>query len=257
MTRPLLLFCLLALALSGCAGRQGSAAAAEDSSAQAAAIAAALDKDADYLDSAYNTQLIPDPLEPWNRAVFVLNDGVITFVGRPLNTAYTTITPRFFREGLYNFFRNLAFPVRFINSLLQGNGKKAGYEFSRFIINTGAGFGGLFNVASRHPELANLDGEDFGQTLGVWGVGEGLYLYWPLLGPSTVRDSVGRVGDYFLEPLSYVSPWQVSWSLYGVKILTELDGILDTYDDVTKSAIEPYTGVRDAFVQYRRAKVAK
>ncbi len=256
----LLCFCAL-LALTGCAahpnGAAGEAAASAPFSVHNGAVTASLDDDDAYLDAAYNTQLIPDPLEPWNRAVFVFNDGFITYAARPLNKVYVTITPQLLRDSLRNFFFNLAFPVRFANNLLQGKGRMASLEFSRFIINTSAGIGGLFNVASRHREFDGMDPEDMGQTFGVWGVGEGLYLYWPLLGPSTARDSVGVVGDYFLDPLTYVEPWQLSWSLAGGRVFTNLDAILDAYDDVTKSAIEPYTAVRDAFVQYRRAKVAK
>lgn len=244
--------------MAGCASRHDSAGAPiSQPYSEGQKVAASLDDDDDYMNAAFNTQLIPDPFEPWNRAMFVLNDGIITYVARPLNTGYTTVTPKLLQDSIFNFFQNLMFPVRFANSLLQGKGHEASLEFSRFIINTSAGLGGLFNVASRHPEFAGLDPEDFGQTLGVWGVGEGLYLYWPFLGPSTARDTVGKVGDYFLDPITYVTPWQVSWSLVGMRTLSELDGILDAYDSMTKSAIEPYTAVRDAFVQFRRARVAK
>lgn len=259
MKRFVVALCLCVMMVAtGCASRQDNdAAALASSQAAAQKVSTSLDNDDDYMDAAYSTQLIPDPLEPWNRAVFVFNDGLITYVARPLNTAYTTVTPKLLRDSVYNFFQNLMFPVRFTNNLLQGRGHQAGLEFSRFIINTSAGFGGLFNVASRHQEFATLDSEDFGQTLGVWGVGEGLYLYWPLLGPSTARDTVGKVGDYFMDPITYVTPWQASMSLKGGRTMSELEGILDVYDDVTKSAIEPYTAVRDAFIQYRRARVAK
>lgn len=243
---------------AGCASHQDAAGvpltAAQNADRK---VAASLDNDDQYMNAAFSTQLIPDPLEPWNRAMFVLNDGIITYVARPLNTGYTTVTPKLLQDSIFNFFRNLMFPVRFANNLLQGKGHEAGLEFSQFIINTSAGLGGLFNVAKRHPEFASLDSEDFGQTLGVWGVGEGMYLYWPILGPSTARDTVGKVGDYFLDPITYIKPWQASWSLVGMRTLSELDGILDAYDDITKSAVEPYTAVRDAFVQFRRARVAK
>lgn len=256
MKQYLLILCSLALLLgSGCSSHQGVGAFdGKDHDA----IAASLDDDDLFLDEAYATQLIPDPLEGWNRAMFVLNDGLITYVAKPVNTAYTTVTPEPIRDGFNNFFTNLAFPVRFVNCILQGKGNAAGQEFGKFVINTTAGLGGFINYTGlNHPELASLDAEDFGQTLGVWGVGEGMYLYWPFLGPSSVRDTAGKAGDWAADPLTWVSPTWTSWSLKGFKTLNELDGIIHLYDDFTKSAIEPYTAVRDAFTQYRRAKIAK
>ncbi|MDL2209593.1 VacJ family lipoprotein [Desulfovibrio sp. OttesenSCG-928-O18] len=249
------LLLLFLLGLGGCASQQGVGAFdAKDHSATTAS----LDSDDDFLDEVYDTQLVPDPLEGWNRAMFVFNDGVITYVARPVNTAYTTVTPQFFRDGMGNFFTNLLFPVRFINNLLQGKGYAAGQEFGKFIINTTAGLGGFINYTGlNHPELASLDSEDFGQTLGVWGVGEGMYLYWPLLGPSSARDTVGKVGDWAADPVTWVNPWWAPYAIKGLRTVNELEEILDVYEDVTKSAIEPYTAVRDAYIQYRRAKVAK
>lgn len=247
-------FALLAGA-TGCA--QHRSAEALDANNHAA-VAASLDQDDAYLDEAYATQVIPDPLEGWNRAMFTLNDGMITYIARPINTAYTAVAPQPFREGFTNFFNNLFFPVRFVNNILQGKGHAAGQEFGKFVINTTAGFGGFINYTGlNHPELAQLDSEDFGQTLGVWGVGEGLYLYWPFAGPSNARDTVGRVGDWAADPLTWVSPWWAPWTIKGFRTVNELDGVLDLYDDFTKSALEPYTAVRDAFTQYRRAKIAK
>ncbi len=256
MKRLFLLCCLtLVIGLAGCSSHHG--VGAFDPSDHAA-ISSSLDDDDAYLDEAYATQLIPDPLEAWNRAMFALNDGIITYAARPINTAYVAVTPRSFREGFGNFFTNLLFPIRFINCLLQGKGYAAGQEFGKFVINTTAGLGGFVNYTGlNHPELASLDSEDFGQTLGVWGVGEGFYLYWPLLGPSDARDTVGMVGDWAANPITWVRPWWASWSIEGFRGINELEGILDLYDDMTKASIEPYTAVRDAYTQYRRSKIAK
>ncbi len=248
------LVCCLVWAAAGCSSHQGIGAF--DTSDKSATVAS-LDDDDDYLDKAYTTQLVPDPLEGWNRAMFVFNDGFITYVGRPINTAYVTVMPGPFREGLGNFFHNLLFPVRFVNNLLQGKGQAAGKEFGRFVINTSVGLGGFINVAKTNPDIKDLDDEDFGQTLGVWGVGEGMYLYWPLIGPSTARDTAGLAGDWALDPLTWVPPWWVPWAAKSLRTVNQLDQILDVYDDVTKSAVEPYTAVRDAYIQYRRAKIAK
>lgn len=256
MNKAFALFLLILLSgLAGCATNQGVGAFdASDHSA----ITASLDDDDVYLDEAYATQLIPDPLEGWNRAMFAFNDGIITYVARPVSNAYTAVTPAAFRSGFSNFFTNLLFPVRLINNLLQGRGYAAGQEFGKFIINTTAGLGGFIDYTGlNHPELATLDEEDFGQTLGVWGVGEGLYLYWPFLGPSNARDTVGIVGDWASDPLTWVAPWWAPWAIKGFRTVNDLEEMLDMYESMTKSAVEPYTAVRDAYTQYRRARIAK
>ena len=255
--KKLLLLSIFALVLggTGCAShRDSSVLDAQNHDA----VVSSLDSDEAFLDEAYDTQVIPDPLEGWNRAMFAFNDGLLRYAVRPINTAYVTVTPEPFRNGVGNFFTNLLFPVRFVNNLLQGKGYAAGQEFGKFIINTTAGLGGFINYTSlNHPELASLDSEDFGQTLGVWGVGEGLYLYWPLLGPSNARDTVGKAGDWAADPLTWVDPWWAPTAIKGFRTVNELEGILDLYDDFTKSSIEPYTAIRDAFTQYRRTKIAQ
>lgn len=214
-----------------------------------------LDDDDDYLDSV--ARVVPDPLEPWNRAMFTFNDAVIDYVARPAYKGYAYVTPRFMRTGIKNFFHNLAFPVRFTNNLLQGRGKAAGVEMSRFVLNTTAGLGGLFDVAKHKKPIVPVEDEDMGQTFGVWGIGEGFYIVWPLFGPSTLRDSAGMVGDYFLDPVTYVEPFGLSLGISATRTFNELDDVLDLYDDLRRAAIEPYSSVRDAYVQYRRAKIAK
>lgn len=209
----------------------------------------------EYLDAAGS--LIPDPLEPWNRAVYTFNDALIEYAARPAYKGYAYVTPKFMRTGIKNFFHNLSFPVRFVNNLLQGRGRAAGVEMSRFILNTTAGLGGLFDVAQYHEPVVPVEDEDFGQTLGVWGVGEGCYIIWPLLGPSTIRDSVGMAGDYFLTPTTYIQPWELGFGIKAGQVFNGLDDVLDLYDTLKGSAVEPYTSMRDAYVQYRRAKLDK
>lgn len=247
------LCCLLGILLSaGCASRSDGGVF------DAAAVAGSLDDDDDFLHEAFATQTIPDPLEGWNRAMFALNDGIITYVARPVSKAWVAVTPDKAREGLGNFFDNLLFPVRFVNNLLQGKGYAAGQEFGRFIINTTAGLGGFINYTGlHHPELAKLNDEDFGQTLGVWGMGEGVYLYWPLFGPSNIRDTIGIAGDWLADPLTWLEPWWAPWAVKGGRTVNNLEEILSLYEDMTKSAIEPYTAMRDAFTQYRRARIAR
>ena len=224
---------------------------------QTAALAAEAlpNDDEDYLDAV--SQTIPDPLEGWNRAMFSFNDVVLEHVARPSYSGYEYVTPGFMRTGITNFFHNLAFPVRFANNLLQGRWQAAGVEMSRFVLNTTAGLGGFFDVAKHHKPVVEVENEDMGQTFGIWGVGEGFYIVWPLVGPSTVRDSAGKVGDYFLHPLTYVKPWELSLGAGALSTFNDLDQVLDLYDDLKRAAIEPYSSVRDAYVQHRRAKLAK
>ena len=255
MARQILPVFLLVTGLffSGCAANQSYTT----SDSANAATAQALDDYDRYLEEAYDTQIIYDPLEPWNRVMFEVNDVIINYVAHPINEAYTFITPQPVRTGLGNFFTNWLFPVRFVNNLLQGNPDRAYKEFARFFINTGAGLGGFIDVASTEPALQDVPPADFGQTLGKWGFGEGIYLYWPLLGPSNARDTVGTVGDWFLDPLTYVKPWYIALPAKTLRTVNELDDMLDLYDNFTKSAIEPYTAIRDGYTQYRRARVAK
>lgn len=214
-----------------------------------------LDDDDIYLDSVET--VVADPFEGWNRAMHSFNDFTLNKVGRPLYKGYSYVTPRFLRQGLKNAFHNLLFPVRFVNNLLQGKPLAAGVEMSRFILNSTAGLGGFINVAENHKTIVPMDDEDFGQTLGVWGLGNGFYIVWPLLGPSTARDTAGMVGDYFLDPLHYIDPWWAGTSLAAFRSFNELDDTLDMYDTLKRNAIEPYSSFRDAYIQYRNARVAK
>lgn len=216
-----------------------------------------LDDDDEYLDSTGFDQVIADPLEPWNRFWFGFNDVVIEYVGRPVYKGYAFVTPSFMRQGVSNFFNNLAFPVRFVNCLLQGKGTEAGVEFSSFIMNTMAGVG-FFDVASHYEKAAYPDDEDSGQTLGVWGMGEGVYLVWPLLGPSNVRDTLGMGMDYFMRPGTYlIDDFWVGAGVTAFSVINDFDKTLDAYDTMKGMAVEPYTAIRDGWTQFRRAKIAK
>ncbi len=207
---------------------------------------------------------IADPLEGWNRFWFRFNDFFYIHVANPVYKGWETVTPREVRSGLSNFWHNLLFPMRFVNNLLQGRFQAAGVEFGRFIINTTAGFGGFIDVSRNlktvvpvHPE-----GESFGQTLGVWGVGHGCYLIWPFLGPSSVRETFGWGGDYFLYPgfaLGYV--WDVPWyAITGIEagfFFNDLDKVLPTYTALTDAAVDPYIMMREAWVRHRAVQVAR
>jgi len=197
---------------------------------------------------------LADPLEPLNRALFVFNDKAYFWVMKPVAQGYAFVVPELARISVRNFFRNITMPVRFVNNLLQGKIRNSGVELLRFLINTTGGIGGLFDPAKDDFSLEPRN-EDLGQTLGKYGLGHGFYLVLPLLGPSSLRDTVGQTGDFFLNPINYVDD---SGVVIGAKVLNaenEVSLRIGEYEDLTKSAIDPYVAVRDAYSQYREKKV--
>jgi len=197
---------------------------------------------------------LADPLEPVNRALFVFNDKAYFWVMKPVAQGYRAIVPEVMRISVRNFFSNLAMPIRFVNNLLQGKIRNSGVELLRFALNTTAGIGGLFDPAKDDFRLLPRD-EDLGQTFGTYGIGHGLYIVLPLLGPSSLRDTLGRAGDSFLDPVNYVEDTEV---VIGAKVLNaenEISLRIGEYEDLKKSALDPYVAVRDAYSQYREKKV--
>ena len=197
---------------------------------------------------------LADPLEPLNRALFVFNDKAYFWVMKPVAQGYAAVVPETARFSVRNFFRNITMPVRFVNNLLQGKIRNSGVELLRFFINTTAGIGGLFDPAKNDFHIEPKD-EDLGQTLGKYGLGHGFYLVLPLLGPSSLRDTVGRAGDYFLDPVNYVDDSEVAIGAKVLRAENEVSLRIGEYEDLTKSAIDPYVAVRDAYSQYREKKV--
>jgi len=194
---------------------------------------------------------IADPLEPFNRAMYHFNDKLYFWVLKPVAQGYSKAVPEKARVGVSNFYTNLSFPIRFVNSLLQANFEGAASELGRFIINTVWGIGGLLDPASSKEINLSKQTEDFGQTLGVYGVGQGFYIHWPLLGPSSPRDTLGTVGDVFLYPSIYFGPWYV-WA--GSRVYERVNDTslqIGDYEAIKEAAIDPYVAVRDAYVQYR------
>ena len=208
-------------------------------------------------------QLIADPIEPWNRFWFGFNDIFYLYVANPAYRFWETVTPRQLRTGISNVFRNLLFPMRFINNLLQFRFKEAGVEFGRFIVNSTAGLGGLVDVAKHKKTIVPVhpEGEDFGQTLGRWGFGHGFYIVWPFFGPSSVRETFGRAGDYFMYPAFWASyvihPWYVPSGIQTGFFFNDLDDVLPTYFDLKKAAVDPYIMMREGWVKHRAVQVAR
>ena len=198
---------------------------------------------------------IADPLEPFNRAMYHFNDKLYFWVLKPVAQGYRTVVPEAARVGVSNFFANLAFPIRFVNCLLQANFEGAAAELGRFTVNTLWGIGGILDPASsKDINLSKQDG-DFGQTLGAYGIGQGFYINWPIFGPSSPRDTVGLVGDAFLTPSNYLSPWYAGAGIWVYDRVNDTSLKIGDYESLKEAAIDPYVAIRDAYVQYRLKKV--
>ncbi len=192
-----------------------------------------------------------DPRDPWermNRATFKFNDGFDKAVYRPVAKGYVRITPLPVRTSISNFMDNLAYPVTIVNDLLQLKFPRFGRDTTRFLVNSTVGIGGLFDVASR----SGLDKteNDLGQTFGHWGAGPGPYLVVPFLGPSDVRDGLGRVGDIWLDPRHYIKNSWISWPLWGLDVI-DLRARLLSSDYLLDSAYDRYAFLRNAYLQRR------
>lgn len=197
---------------------------------------------------------ISDPLEPFNRAMFDFNDNLYLWVLKPVAQGYNKVVPEPARIGVKNFFTNLGFPARFISSLLQGDFKGAATQLGRFVVNTVWGVGGFLDPSS--SEQLNLPKQeaDLGQTLGMYGMGQGFYIVWPVLGPSSARDSVTIAGNYFLDPLSYLInpyPWYDWLTVRAYEEVNDASLSLGDYESLKEAAIDPYVAIRDAYHQYR------
>lgn len=192
-----------------------------------------------------------DPLEPVNRGIFVFNTVLDKGLVKPLAKGYDWVAPDFVRIGISNFFSNLFSPGTILNDFLQGKGRQGAEDSARFILNTILGVGGLFDVA-QHVDLLAHD-EDFGQTFGYWGVGEGWYLMIPVLGPSSNRDLFGRVGDTFTNPLSYVDEAVAlaGNGIYAVERRAQLLGA----DALIEQQLDAYIFIRSVYLQSRQNAV--
>lgn len=194
-----------------------------------------------------------DPRDPWesyNRSMSSFNEAVDDAVLKPVATAYKEVLPRPVRTGVSNFFGNLSDVWSFVNNVLQAKPEGALHSFWRVVINTTMGLGGVLDPASEMRLQRHR--EDFGQTLGYWGMPSGPYLVLPLLGPSTLRDTAALPIDVYGQPLGHVN--DVSWrnSLTGVRIINTRAQVLGATDILDAAALDPYSFRRDAFLQKRR-----
>jgi phospholipid-binding lipoprotein MlaA len=194
---------------------------------------------------------VADPLEGINRFMFGFNDVFYFWIMKPAAQTLKAVVPAPGRIGISNFFSNLVTPIRLANCLLQGKTEAAGRELNRFLINTTVGVLGIGDPALDKYGI-KMAKEDLGQTLAVYGLGDGFYLVLPLLGPSTLRDAAGDFGDSFLNPVSYVKPTEVYIGITAGRITNEFSFHIGEYESLKAAAVDPYVMLRSAYVQYRR-----
>ena len=191
-----------------------------------------------------------DPLEPMNRAIYTFNDGVDTMLVKPAAEVYQGVVPGLVRTGVSNVFSNLNDVIVALNNLLQGKFGAALSDVGRVLLNTTAGLLGIFDVAT--PAGLEKHDEDFGQTLGWWGLGDGPYIVLPLLGSSNLRDTVGRVGDYKADPVTYIDPSSDRNIVQALRIINRRAELLSASRILAVAALDEYEFVRDAYLQRRR-----
>jgi len=195
-----------------------------------------------------------DPYEPFNRTAFKFNDAVDSGITKPIAKGYKSVAPPPVRVGVSNFFNNFLDVQTAINDLLQVKVGRAANDAGRVLINTTVGFFGVFDVATR----LGLDRhkEDFGLTLGVWGFKSGAYLVLPFLGPSSVRDGIGLVGDYFTDPEFYLFPHPPgNYVVLGIRVINYRANLLGADQFFEVAAVDRYAFLRDAYLQLRRNQV--
>ena len=219
------------------------------------------DDDYDDYDDEYaeeeDVKLIPDPWIEMNQGLYIFNDKMYFWVLKPVARGYGFILPEELRQAIRNAFYNIRFPVRFINSLLQGKVVKAGDEFGQFFINTTVGCLGLLNPAANYPRL-QPSREDLGQTFAAWGFGNGAYLMLPVLGPSSLRDGLGRLGDIFIDPIWWV-PIDI-WTSVGIRAgeaVNDTSLRIGEYEALKEAALDPYVMIRNAYIQNRNKLIAE
>jgi phospholipid-binding lipoprotein MlaA len=201
-----------------------------------------------------SAQSTADPIQPFNRAIYNFNDGVDKILIRPLAVGYRKFIPARLRSGVNNFFNNLRAPTTLINDVLQGKPSRAKETVDRFLINSTLGVLGLVDVASKlgFPDHE----EDYGQTLAVWGVPSGPYIVLPLLGPSTIRDAVGKVPEFAIaDPLWDPDDISVTVARFAVRAVDIRSRLLDI-DRILKMQVDPYLFMRELYFQNRIAQIS-
>jgi phospholipid-binding lipoprotein MlaA len=194
-----------------------------------------------------------DPWESWNRKVFAFNEALDSNLLKPVATVYAKVVPQFVRRSVDNVFANAADAWSAVNNVLQGKFEPALQDTVRFTTNSVFGFFGLLDIASE----MGLDHhyEDFGQTLGRWGVGPGAYVVWPLFGPSTVRDSIALPLDRAVSPALVINDGSAQWGITVLQIINTRANLLGASQLLDDIALDKYSFLRDAYLQRRRSLI--
>jgi phospholipid-binding lipoprotein MlaA len=200
------------------------------------------------------TETINDPLQPFNRAMFTFNDKLYYWALKPVARGYRFVVPKRARISVRKFFSNLATPVRFVNCFLQGRTKGVGIETARFVVNTTVGIVGFFDPAYSLCKLEKQEA-DFDQTLGIYKMKQVCYINWPLLGASSVRGTLGFIGDTVFDPVWWLAPLGVKIGLTLHDEVNETSLTIGDYEGLTEPALDPYLALRNAYFQNRQSKL--
>jgi phospholipid-binding lipoprotein MlaA len=198
-----------------------------------------------------------DPIEPTNRVFYVVNDGIDTYVLRPVAKGYRYVVPQPVRNGVHNVLSNLGTPVLLTAEMLQGKPRRAGDATMRFLINSTIGVAGIFDVADRlgYPTHDN----DAGITLASWGVPDGPFLFLPILGPSNPRDATGFGVDFAGDPFTWIGAGAavstLGWTKTGANAIDSRERVLDPVDQIKKTALDPYATFRSLYRQHRESQI--
>ena len=202
--------------------------------------------------------VIADPLAPINTVMFHFNDKLYFWGIKPVAQVYSHIVPETFRFAISNVYDNLWAPSRVLNNLFQLSLKAAGNELIRFVFNSFAGIGGMGDMANEALGIKKQEA-DFGQTLGHYGIGHGFYLVLPVFGPSSVREGIGLIADYYMHPLTYVKSSDLTFGekagISAHEKINDASFRIGDYETFKEAAVDPYISMRDAFVQNRQKMV--
>ncbi len=195
-----------------------------------------------------------DPLSGYNRVMTQVNDRLYYWVLKPTGQAFRFVLAEPARQSIAGFFKNLGFPQRFVNNLFQLKFKRAGSEVTRFVINTTVGVAGLWDPATKLLDIPAYP-EDFGQTLGHYGLAGGFHVVLPLFGPSNLRDACGKVVDWPLDPVHYLEDGEAVLAVTGVETVNKTSLSIGEYEALTQDAMDLYILLKDAYRQNRNKKI--
>ncbi len=212
---------------------------------------------ADDKEAVAEWEQVNDPLEPMNRAVFDFNRAADKYAIKPAAEGYRAVMPKFGRERVHNVLTNLNSPLTFANDVLQGETDRAVQTFFRAMLNSTFGLAGFIDVAT--PAGIPPHEEDFGQTLAVWGVGEGPFLMLPIFGPSNPRDTVGLVAEMFADPfdlaMANIGREYITYTRMGMTGLDKREALIDTLDEIERTSLDYYASLRSLYRQYRASEI--